>query len=162
MSLSVPVPRQPTISLAKRGQVVRLSLLKGENQFSLSQIAALTGIAKTTCQNIIAHAKQQSIITGNTDLCAEENNRPLPNSLKGCNEALTAIEKQHLIDITLASATNCRLPFGEIANVANLPVSRNTVKKILAADGINRREPTNKPLLNDNQKTAQLEFCLAY
>lgn len=41
-------------------------------------------------------------------------------------------------------------------------ISANTVRKVLAEDGIHYRKATIKPLLSDIQKANRLAFCLGY
>jgi len=45
--------RGPTTSLTKRGQIVRLANLKGDQRLSLKKIAAITKIYLSTCSDII-------------------------------------------------------------------------------------------------------------
>lgn len=113
-------PRGKTTSLSKRGQILAYATLKGPRRMKLSEIAANSQVAVSTCSDIINKAKKKAIETGNPDLCAEENLAPEPNSKKGCNSVLTLEEERRLIEVTLSSAEHCRMPFAELAAAGNV------------------------------------------
>ena len=82
---------------------------------TLQQISEKTGVLKSTCFNIIRTARERAEQNGIEDLCAIENLKPLPNSLKGSNEALTAAEKSHLVETALKDAEHCRMTYAQLA-----------------------------------------------
>ncbi|KAG0125652.1 hypothetical protein HOY82DRAFT_616289 [Tuber indicum] len=111
----MPTPRGPTTSLSKRGQILGYSILDGPQKMILEQISEKTGVLKAVCSNIIRTAKQRASENGISDLCAPENLLPLPNSLKGSNQALTDAEKNHLVGTALSDAEHCRMTFSQLA-----------------------------------------------
>ena len=111
------VSRGSTTSMAKRAQIVGYStIMRGHGKVTLAQIAAKTGVLLSTCSNIIREAKCQAAEPGgNPDLCASVNLAPKPNSQKGCNAALTAEQKRHLVEVALLDSEHCRMTFGQLA-----------------------------------------------
>lgn len=171
--------RGMTTTLSKRGQVLGYAILEGENRMTLRQISAISGVPISTCSDIINKAKQNALTTGNPDLCAAENLTPVPNSVRGSNKALSPEEEQSLIDLALSDASHCRMPLAELGaegnqysqsirikanqrDIAGLNVCITTIAKTLAADGIHRRKPKKKPLMNDRHKADRLAFCLSH
>jgi len=82
---------------------------------TLREISEKTGVLQSTCSNIIRTARERASEKGIEDLCATENLKPLPNSVKGSNEALTDAEKAHLVETTLLDAEHCRMTFAQLA-----------------------------------------------
>lgn len=80
----------------------------------LVEIAANAQVPVSTCSDIINKAKRKALETGNPDLCCAENLAPEPNSTKGCNSVLTAMEKQRLIELALSDTEHCRMTFEEL------------------------------------------------
>jgi len=74
---------------------------------TLDEISERTGVLKSTCSKIIRTAKQRASDHGNQDLCATENLVPLPNSVKGSNQALMDAQKAHLVETALKDAEHC-------------------------------------------------------
>ena len=108
-------PRGKTTSMAKRGQIIGYSMLEGAQKMGLREISEKTGVLMSTCSNIIRRAHQRASENEIPDLCADENLAPLPNSVKGSNQALTEAEKQHLVEVTLQDADHCRMTFTQLA-----------------------------------------------
>lgn len=54
------------------------------------------------------------------------------------------------------------MTYAGLAMEAGLDISPQTVRKILAEDGIYRRKATEKPHLTDEHKARRLEFCHRY
>jgi len=70
----------------------------------------------STCSNIIKEAKRRAAEQGgNPNLCAPVNLAPKPNSQKGCNAALTAEQKRHLVEVALSDSKHCRMTYGQLA-----------------------------------------------
>jgi len=110
------VPQGSTTSMAKRAQIVDYSTMRGHRKVTLAQIAAKTGVLLSTCFNIIREAKRGAAEPGgNPDLCASVNLAPKPNSQKGCNAALTAEQKRHLVEVALLDSEYCCMTFGQLA-----------------------------------------------
>jgi len=82
---------------------------------TLAQISEITGVLKSTCSNIIRTAKQRAGENGISDLCATKNLIPMPNAVKGSNQALTDAEKSHLVETALKDAEHCRMTFSQLA-----------------------------------------------
>ena len=101
--------------MAKRGQIIGYAMLEGRQKMSLKEISEKTGVLVTTCSNIIRTARERAGENGNHDLCVDENLAPLPNSVKGANEALTPAQKEHLVATTLQDADHCRMTFSQLA-----------------------------------------------
>ena len=87
---------------------------------TLAQISKKTGVLKSTCSNIIRTAKERASENGISDLCATENLVPLPNAIKGSNQALTDGQKDHLVETALKDADHCRMTFSQLAEAGNL------------------------------------------
>ena len=105
-------PRGKTTSLAKRSQIVAYANMKGTRKVTLDQIAAKTGVLKSTCSNIVREAKRRADVPGgNKDLCAPENLVPKTNCEKGSRSILTEEQKQHLVAVTLSDSEHCRMTF---------------------------------------------------
>ncbi|KAI5847644.1 hypothetical protein DFP73DRAFT_630099 [Morchella snyderi] len=81
---------------------------------TLREISDLTKVSLGACSNIIRKANDRVNITGDPDLCALENIRPEPNSLKGSNKKLTPEEEKRLIEFELQDAIHCQMPFDEL------------------------------------------------
>ena len=154
--------RGPTTSLAKRGQIVGLANLPGNVRLSIHQIAAITNVPLPTCADIIQLSTLRRLQTQIQDPCSEENLRPTPTARKGHNQALTQEEKRRLISLALQDAAHCHKPLHELITESGLNICSNTLSNILAADGIHRRRPTEKPFLTVRAKAARLEWALKY
>jgi len=110
------VPRGSTTSMAKRAQIVGYSTMRGHQKVTVVQIAAKTGVLLSTCSNIIREAKRRAVEPGeNPDLCALVNLARKPNSPKGCNAALTAEQKRHLVEVALSDSEHCGMTYGQLA-----------------------------------------------
>jgi len=118
--IKMATPRGPTTSMAKRGQIMGYAMLDGQQKMSLKEISAKTGVLLSTCSNIIRTARQRARESQNADLFADENLAPLPNSVKGSNEALTQAQKEHLVEVTLQDADHCRMTFTQLAEAGSL------------------------------------------
>jgi len=108
-------PRGRTTSMGKRGQIVGYAMLEGREKMTLKAISERTGVLISTCSNIIRTARQRASETQVADLCADENLAPLPNSVKGANQALTLAQKEHLVEVTLQDAEHCRMTYSQLA-----------------------------------------------
>jgi len=167
------IPRSTTTPMAKRGQVLAYSMLG----MKLKEISERTGVLVSTCSNLIREAKRRAEDGGNPDLCATENLEPKPNALKGSQQCVTQEEKDHLVAVTLSDGDHCRMTYAELAvackgnpqvlflrvlisGAAGLDISRQTVRKVLQENGINRRKAAEKPSLTLQQQAARLAFCL--
>src|SRR5437868_6256366 len=118
----MPAPHGPTTSLSKRGPILGYSMLDGPQKMTLAQISKKTGVLKSTCSNIIRTAKERASENGISDLCATENLVPLPNAVKGSNQALTDVQKDHLVETALKDTDHCRMTFSQLAEAGNLSI----------------------------------------
>ena len=82
---------------------------------TLKAISERTGVLISTCSNIIRTARHRARETQVADLCANANLAPLPNSVKGSNQALTPAQKEHVVEVTLQDADHCRMTYSQLA-----------------------------------------------
>jgi len=87
---------------------------------TLDERSERIGVLQSTCSNIIRTAKQRANDNGNQDLCATENLVPLPNSVKGFNQALTDAQKAHLVETALKDAEHCRITFSQLVDAGKV------------------------------------------
>ena len=96
------------------------AILDEPQKKSLQEISAKTGVLISTCSNIIRKGRQRASESQNPDLFADENLAPLPNAIKGSNEALTQAQKDHLVEVTLQDGDHCRMTFTQLAEAGTL------------------------------------------
>lgn len=161
-TITMPQQRGATTSLSKRGQIVGLANLQGNQRLRLSEIAIATNIPISTCSDIIRLSIPRIPLTTISDPCSEENLRPKPTALKGHNQALSLEEKERIITLALQDATHCRKPLHELISELGLNICSNTLSNILSSDGIHRCRPTQKPFLSANAKAARLTWATQY
>ena len=131
----------------------------------------------STCSNLIREAKRRAEDGGNPAHCATEILEQKPNVLKSSQQCVTQEEKDHLVAVTLSDGDHCRMTYAELAvackgnplvlflqelisEVVGLDISRQTVRKVLQENGINRRKAAEKSSLTPQQQAARLAFCL--
>lgn len=170
-----------TTRISKRWQILIYAILNVAQRISLKGNSANSGVTLYTCCKIISEAKRRALMEyGNPNLCATENLTQLSNSSTRSNSLLSEVQKHALIELALSDATHCRMRYEELAkegksNIAwawaidlvwlyedDLNISANTVKWVLADNGIHRRLATLKPLWRRKEKAARLPFCLKY
>ncbi|KAG0128491.1 hypothetical protein HOY82DRAFT_611705 [Tuber indicum] len=100
MSNNHHVPRSTTTLMAKRGQILAYTMLRGNGGRKMK---------------FARDFREDRKFSGNLDLCATENLEPKPNALKGSQQCITKEEKAHLVAITLSDGDHCQMTYGELA-----------------------------------------------
>ncbi|PUU83477.1 hypothetical protein B9Z19DRAFT_1060955 [Tuber borchii] len=95
------------VASSKRGQIVGLANLRGDQRLSLKEIVNETNVPLSTCSDIIRFSTLRISETNIPDPCSEDNLRPRPTVIKGQNQALSAEEKARVIAIALQDALHC-------------------------------------------------------
>ena len=170
--------------MSKSVQIQAYTTLQFKRKINIHEISQETGVLQSTCFNIIWESKKCSPENENDDLCVMENQALKTNSLKGSliEEEIRSVlyrllsQIVHtvtcpivilpLLIICIPRVTCSKIDVFNLNKLmlAELQVSRNPVKKILAKNIIHRTKAREKPCLKPEQQDAQLPlaFCLQY
>jgi len=114
-----------TSSVAKPGQIVRLSNLRGNRRLSLKEIAVATNVSLSTCSEIIQLSTLCMLEIKIRDLCSEENLRSRATAIKGQNQALTEEDKKRVIEIALQDPLHGHKTLHELVSESELQICSN-------------------------------------